>query len=98
MTLQIIKRIGEFDCNIYQLNKMCDKVNQTPWNVYQIIEEYGSFADSYTRECIFNYIADKYHNGDYEKVYRKWLDGNKFIKAYQAGMITKQEFVTWITN
>ncbi len=72
-TLHDIKRIGEFKCNVSHLNKMCEKINQTPYRVYELIEEYGSFVDSYTRETIFQYIADKYHDGDYSKVYNAWL-------------------------
>ena len=75
MTLHEIKKIGEFPCNISHLNRMCDKIKEQPAKVYDIIQEYGSFIDSYTRESIFQYIADKYHNGDYNKVYNQWLKG-----------------------
>lgn len=76
MTLQDIKRIGEFDCNVYRINMMCAEINRTPQKVYEIMAKYGTSigVDSYTRESIFNYIADKYHNGNYNIVYNKWLN------------------------
>jgi hypothetical protein len=91
-TLQDIKRVGEFPCNIAALNRMTAQVNRTPWRVYEIMTEYGTFQDSWTRETIFQYIADKYHDGDYEKVYQRWLKGSDVVQAYENGMITKEEF------
>lgn len=74
-SLNTIKYKGEFDCNIAHLNIMCKKINNYPHKVYDLIEQYGGEADSVTREAIFTYIADKYHNGDYSVVYDKWLEG-----------------------
>lgn len=74
MTLQDIKRIGEFNCNIYHINKMTEKVKKNPGQVYELMTEYGTFQDSYTREVIFQYIADKYYNGNYDVVYNQWLE------------------------
>lgn len=91
-TLQDIKRIGEFKVNTAHLNVMCDKIDRTPHKVYEIIVEYGSFVDSYTRETIFQYLADKYHDGDYDNLYNRWINGNRFLEAYNNGSITKQEF------
>lgn len=73
MTLQDIKQQGNFTCNISHLNRLCKKVNDTPYKCYELIHEYGGDADSVTREAIFSYIADKYHGGDYGVVYDKWL-------------------------
>lgn len=75
MTLQEIKRQGEFTCNIAHLNRLCAKVKDKPWKVYDLIDDYGGMADTVTREAMFNYIADKYHDGDYDKVYKPWLNG-----------------------
>jgi hypothetical protein len=73
MTLSEIKRMGEFSCNTSHLNRMCAKIKETPAKVYDLIKEYGGLEDTVTREAIFSYIADKYHNGNYDIVYNKWL-------------------------
>jgi hypothetical protein len=52
---------------------MCAKIKETPAKVYDLIKEYGGLEDTVTREAIFSYIADKYHNGNYDIVYNKWL-------------------------
>ena len=75
MTLQEIKKIGQFSANISHLNRMCARIKDNPAKVYEIMAEYGADMDSYTRESIFTYIADKYHNGNYDKVYNAWLKG-----------------------
>lgn len=74
-TLQDIKRIGGFTANISHLNRMCKRIKDSPAQVYEIMQEYGTEygVDSFTRETIFSYIADKYHGGDYGKVYDRWL-------------------------
>jgi hypothetical protein len=72
-TLQEVKDAGGFTCNISHLNRLCSKVKESPAKVYELIREYGGEADSFTRETIFSYIADKYHNGNYDKVYDQWL-------------------------
>jgi len=74
-TLHDIKQAGEFKCNIARLNIMCKHIARRPSKVYEIAKEYGTpfVVDSYMRETIFQYIADKYHNGDYSKVYNAWL-------------------------
>ena len=73
ITLSNIKQKGDFKCNIHHLNKLCEKVNRSPQKVYDLISEYGGEADTITREAIFYYIANKYHNGDYNVTYDKWL-------------------------
>lgn len=73
MTLQQIKTMGEFNCNVSHLNRMCAKIKESPAKVYEIIKEYGGLDDTVTREAIFSYIADKYHAGNYDKVYNAWL-------------------------
>jgi hypothetical protein len=73
ITLHDIKRVGEFRCNVSHLNKMAAKIKAAPQNVYEIVREYGGLVDSVTRETIFSYIADKYHGGDYDKIYYAWL-------------------------
>lgn len=74
-TLQHIKKIGTFPGNISHMNRLCALVNGRPWDVYDLIDEYGGEADSVTREAIFGYIADKYHDGDYGKTYKRWMKG-----------------------
>ena len=75
-TLQQVKEVGEFTANISHLNKMCDKIKETPKKVYEIAAEYGTpfaMGDSYMRETIFSYIADKFYDGDYSKIYNRWI-------------------------
>ena len=74
-TLQAVKEHGEFKCNISHLNRMCDKVKETPAKVYDIIEEYNGNADSVTRETIFQYLTAKYYDGDYQVIYQQWMRG-----------------------
>jgi hypothetical protein len=75
MSLLEIKKIGQFTANVSHLNRMCQRINDEPQRVYEIMQEYGTpfTIDSYTRESIFSYIADKYHNGNYNRVYKRWL-------------------------
>jgi Mg2+/Co2+ transporter CorC len=73
ITLHEVKRSGQFTCNTSQLNRMCDKIKKNPENVYELIDEYGGIADSVTREKIFQYLTDKYNDGDYEKIFSLWL-------------------------
>lgn len=76
MTLQDIKQdavtIG-FKGNVSHLNRLATKVNRNPSKVYEYMQEFGIPFDSIIREKLFGYIADKYHNGNYDKVYRQWL-------------------------
>lgn len=76
MTLNEIKKIGQFPCNVANLNRMCLSVKRVPGMVYDLIAEYGGLQDTVTREAIFSYVADKYHNGNYDKVYTAWLYKN----------------------
>jgi len=75
ITLQDIKKVGGFTANISHLNRMCRRIKDEPSKVYEIMQEYGTAygVDSYTRETIFSYIANKYHNGNYDRVYNSWL-------------------------
>lgn len=77
-TLQNIKEVGGFTCNLSHLNRMVSKISSNPSRVYEIVEEYGSpyGVDSYTRETIFQYIASKYDNDNYDRVYNAWLGSN----------------------
>lgn len=59
--------------NISHLNRLADKVKESPADVYELMEEYGIPLDSVIREKLFRYIADKYYDGDYRKVYDRWL-------------------------
>lgn len=76
MTLQDIKEdamtLG-FKGNLSHINRLADKVYANPARVYELMQEYGIGADSVIREKLFSYIADKYHDGDYNKVYDKWI-------------------------
>jgi Mg2+/Co2+ transporter CorB len=72
-TLLQVKRAGKFKCNASHLNKMCAKIKQRPQKFYEIIEEYGGIADTVTREKIFEFITDKYNDGNYAKIYDLWL-------------------------
>lgn len=74
MTLQGIKKAGNFTANIAHLNGMTKIISQQPARVYEIISKYGGEADTVTREAIFSYIADKYDNGNYDRVYKQWLE------------------------
>ncbi len=74
ITLNTIKKCGGFTCNISHLNRLCEQVNQRPNQVYELIAQYGGEADSVTRETIFEYIANKYNNGDYGIAYDRWLE------------------------
>jgi hypothetical protein len=75
MTLQDIKEAGQFTANTSHLSRMCSRIWRQPGQVYEIAQEYGTpfVADSYMRETIFSYIADKYYGGDYDKIYSRWL-------------------------
>lgn len=71
-TLQSVKEAGNFICNISHLNTLCRKIKEQPRNVYDLIEQYGGEADTVTREAIFSYIANKYYDGDYDRIYKRW--------------------------
>lgn len=76
MTLNDIKQDAKtlgFNGNTSHINIMCYKVFARPDKVYEILEQYGIGADSVLREKIFSYIADKFYNGDYDRVYNEWL-------------------------
>lgn len=76
MTLQDIKNDAKtlgFKGNISHINILTYKVFAKPDMVYEFMEEYGIPCDSVIREKIFSYIADKFYNGDYDKVYKQWL-------------------------
>jgi hypothetical protein len=73
MTLHEIKRQGNFTCNVSHLNRLCEKVNTMPHKVYSLIGDFGGMPDTVTREAIFQYVADKYNNGNYETIYQRWL-------------------------
>lgn len=62
-----------FNGNVSHINRMVKRVRQRPQDVYEIMHEFGIFTDSIVREYIFRYIADKHYNGDYSKVYDRWL-------------------------
>lgn len=76
MTLQDIKAdamtIG-YQGNVSHLNRLANKIKANPAKVYDYMAEYGIPADSIIREKLFSYIADKYHSGNYAKVYNAWL-------------------------
>lgn len=76
MTLQDIKAdamtIG-YKGNLYHLSRLASKIADNPSKVYDYMAEYGIPGDSIIREKLFSYIADKYHNGNYAKVYDAWL-------------------------
>lgn len=77
MTLHDIRRdamtIG-FSGNISHLNRLASKVKDEPWRVYEFMDEYGIVTDSVIREKLFTYIANKYYNGNYDKIYKQWLN------------------------
>lgn len=74
-TLQAVKQAGGFTATIPELDTMARRIRDNPARVYEIMQEYGTAygVDSYTRETIFQYIADEYHAGDYGIVYDAWL-------------------------
>jgi len=76
MTLQDIvldARNCGFKGNISHMNRLADKVNKRPDKVYDLMAEYGIYHDSIIREKLFQYLADKYHKGNYDKLYKRWL-------------------------
>lgn len=62
-----------FKGNVSHINQLVRKVHKDPKDVYRLMNVYGINTDSIVREYIFRYIADKHYNGDYTKVYNKWL-------------------------
>lgn len=74
VTLNQIKKLGEFPGNISYMNRLCAAINDYPAKVYELISLYRGQADTVTREAIFGYIADKYHNGNYDITYDRWLN------------------------
>lgn len=76
MTLQNIKedaKIIGFKGNLSHINVLVHLVFAKPQRVYEFMNMYGMGADSVLREEIFTYIADKYYDGDYDKIYNEWL-------------------------
>jgi hypothetical protein len=59
--------------DINGIQELAEKVNNTPDQVYELMEKYGISLDSVIREKLFSYIADTYHNGNYNKIYYQWL-------------------------
>ena len=72
-SLYEIKELGNFDLSMERIELLCALVADSPQNVYSLIALVGGEADTVTREAIFQYIADKYHNGNYDTVYTAWL-------------------------
>ena len=73
-SLRDIKLAGNFPTSIHHLRIMTDKIYKQPSKVYDYIVEYRSEdADNHTRETIFKYLSDKHDNGNYNKIYNRWL-------------------------
>lgn len=79
-TLQNIKNVGWFKTNVAHLNIMVRLIKESPADVYTIIQKYGGEPDTLTRETIFLYIADKYYDGDYNKIYNRWLNSESVTR------------------
>jgi ABC-type amino acid transport substrate-binding protein len=76
MTLQNIKEDAQtigFKGNLSHINVLVHMVFAKPQRVYEFMDWYGIDGDSFLREKIFTYIADKYYDGDYDKIYNEWL-------------------------
>jgi hypothetical protein len=76
-TLSDIKQAGGFDIDFFDIDIMASFINKTPSKVYDYIAQYGGEADSYTRETIFGYIANKFYNDNYDVIYDRWLEGEE---------------------
>lgn len=68
-------KIVGYKGNMSHISRLAKKTSDNPALVYVYMEDYGIAVDSVVREKLFAYIADKYHHGNYERVYRSWLRG-----------------------
>lgn len=72
MTTTQIKKLGSFPI-VTDIDYLAFCINAEPSRVYTLIRSFHGEADSVTREALFQYCADKYHKGDYDVIYDRWL-------------------------
>lgn len=76
MTLEDIKEDAKLlgsSISLDDANALVHMTFAVPENVYIFMNMYNIPTDSVMREKIFNYAADKYYDGDYDKIYKQWL-------------------------
>jgi hypothetical protein len=76
MTIQAIKDDAKtlgFNGSTSDIEALCYMVFAQPQKVYEFMNFYGIGTDSVIREKIFTWVANKFYDGDYEKIYNLWL-------------------------